>query len=601
MATRSIFLVLLCLTALGCQGKNASTPFEVRSVTPVHAGDSAALYLNEEITVTFSEPIDGLRVTDDNFQMLDEDGHAVPGELSVGTSSVTFKPRAPVRASFDDGSFKPGREYQLVVAGYPRLDCIKSADGRGLHTSEFRRFKAVTITKGASPLLPVGTGTELFTLDVSPEWPLRMAADEAVLRLRFTLPVLPTSVTAEAFRVMRIVEKEIGATEKALEELVVKRMSVVNELPPRGGYAGRTVELAFDSDLKLHTDDLIFVILSRDEHALLDYRGRRVWAGANASTYQVAVDSGNRVHLIDRRFEDLRLLQRDEARIGFTTASGKAVPNAWREAGDGSLGWLRPERDMELSREAYRLPKGADFQFMGLEIPAGITVTLRSDDPIAIRISGSASIRGQLILDTPRATREWAQGSRVQSTDLLGNSTASLVVGGDLQVSGSIRHANEGQGSPLTLFVAGKLDLLGRVIPPGCVFARAGARPPQGAAEGPVLLDCEMHPGSASNQPVQAEAWTEWLALPKGHPLLLDVEAVGLQGLVQLAVQVAPPHPVDASLPHDAPGALQQPVELPLGGPVEVPQGAFLRFRIQGVAGRHGVLPSVEGIAVIAH
>ena len=48
---------------------------------------------------------------------------------------MTYSPDPPLQPSLDDGSFQPGATYQLHIAGNPRPDGVRSADGARLGSS----------------------------------------------------------------------------------------------------------------------------------------------------------------------------------------------------------------------------------------------------------------------------------------------------------------------------------------------------------------------------------------------------------------------------------------------------------------------------------
>ena len=105
----------------------APEPFRITRVSPQLDAQSPRLLLNDSITVYFSADVLPVSVTSDSVTLLDERGLSIPGSLRVGANWVTFQPTPPVTAELNDGSFRPGGAYWLMVAGSPRPDAVRAA------------------------------------------------------------------------------------------------------------------------------------------------------------------------------------------------------------------------------------------------------------------------------------------------------------------------------------------------------------------------------------------------------------------------------------------------------------------------------------------
>ena len=158
-------IVLAGLLAAGCSSSSdgSGTPgtggdFVILRTTP---GNNGQLFLNESIELDFSNEVD-LDSADFNamsFAVRDLNGNAlsepVEGRFALSTATgdepvvdpdtgavirgrrLLFKPKFPLTDSYDDGGFRPGREYtvQLVKGDNRRNVGLLDENGRGLASS----------------------------------------------------------------------------------------------------------------------------------------------------------------------------------------------------------------------------------------------------------------------------------------------------------------------------------------------------------------------------------------------------------------------------------------------------------------------------------
>ena len=160
----------------------------------------------------------------------------------------------------------------LVLAGIPRVDRIRSKSGRSLD----RRisFDIYVADHGQAPaglpaiLRPSASGLPLVlrTSDV----PQLVAADDPRLHLHFTLPVLPSSLQREAFRI-RVLHAGV---------LVPRSVRVVTSPMDDPDFPGSTVEIDLGS-LPEHEDGTRRALVDGDfisvkmlsNSGLVDYAG----------------------------------------------------------------------------------------------------------------------------------------------------------------------------------------------------------------------------------------------------------------------------------------------------------------------------------------
>jgi hypothetical protein len=171
-------IVLATTLAAGCSGGGAgngvpgtSGDFVVLRTTPNNNGQ---LYLNEEISLDFSNKVDigsadfnamSFAVFDLNGKQLSE---PVEGRFALSTAigdqavrdpntgevtegrRLVFKPRFPTTDSYDNGGFRPGREYivQLIKGDHRRNVGLLDDSGRGLESGVSFKF---TTADGTTP------------------------------------------------------------------------------------------------------------------------------------------------------------------------------------------------------------------------------------------------------------------------------------------------------------------------------------------------------------------------------------------------------------------------------------------------------------------
>lgn len=119
----------------GCSGSGSSTgdirtggDFIVLSTEP---SDNAQLFLNDPISIDFSNPVDlsSVNLTTFSFQVFDQIGNPVaepvagsfqlaasPGDTEIGRR-LQFVPVLPTNDLYTNGGFRPGRTYQVQLVG----------------------------------------------------------------------------------------------------------------------------------------------------------------------------------------------------------------------------------------------------------------------------------------------------------------------------------------------------------------------------------------------------------------------------------------------------------------------------------------------------
>lgn len=588
-------------------------PFTVARVSPVLTA-SSQLLLNDAITVYFSEPVDPMSVTRDSFAVLDAAGHAVRGRLHVDGTWVTFEPEPPLAADLRDGSLVPGGEYRLAIAGYPRPDGVRSRRGDLLQQGwqqPFRTAAFAASAAGPAPLRPVQADVRPFVLRPSEPGAAPLPVDDARLQLHFTLPVLPTTVTAAAFDVRLFARSApVGAIERVIPR-------AVRLLPRQPGdeFAGSTVELEFGAQVRtvdgertmtLQPEDLLVVSLVPGEASLRDYAGRTPpqqvqWCnlvpGFAVKTAEWPAATGP-LHWFDA----------DLAAPGFEVTEGGAIrPLVRVEAGDGSLGLLRPTTDVTIAvGEPFDRGDGvrvasADgvFAFAAIDIPAGVTVRVDARARgIQLQVLGRVQIAGRLEILGTAAAADLHPGQLVDPSAIAAVAAVAIVAGSGIDVTGRIDGGGDRGGSVLALITSGGLDVQGS-LPADSLLAteRSGAGAP-GTAVRCRLVRVQMTPGLPPGAEVMASGMTPFVQLPADRAVgALRIRPADTA--MRLAWQVAPADPVARSRPDLAPGRAAPPREIRDGERLEAEPGAFLRLRLQARVVGGAPLPRLLGIDVL--
>ncbi len=562
--------------------------------------DGERVILNQEITVYFSKPIEPLSVTPDTVRVVDSQGHAVaPAGIDVGSQSLSVRPRPPITPSLSDGTLRPDSDYTLEIAGYPQTNAVRSRDGRVLEHAVRRPFRTVGLSGRddyAHPLLPVGMGDEPFTLDPARRLDALMETGE--LRLHFTLPPSPPSVTPAAF----VVHAWDGVAQ-ALRRVSVRSATIVPDASDR--FFGSTVSLQLSADPPLQADDNVDLLIAQEgPHALVDYRGRPIRSAARfgGQRLQVHVQPGSHARVFEVAATDQPVLTPvDPARPGFEVRDGNRItPLVRLAAGEGELGPLRPTASVRWSPPARFDAQGAVVSLASLEIPEGVRLTIAGvPGPLRLLVSGAIRIDGELLLETAMGP-PWdpTLGSWLVETELAGVAGCTLIAGGDIRIGGRVAHVHEGDpslGPALALVAGGGIHLDGRV-PPRTVVA--GEHELKGAIQRGTPVQVRMTTGWAGKEPARAEAVTEWQRVPPWHRGPFGVEVKGARGAIQVLVQTAPAHPIDPTRIDDRREAWSpaQPAE----SVSEIPAGGFVRFVLRADVARDlDELPSVAAIALV--
>ena len=608
-----LVLLLPVFAAVACwPGSPQGDRFEVVRTSPALSAGGAPLLLNDSVTIYFSSPVDPLSVTEDTVTVVDEHGHHVPGSLRTGQNWVTFEPRPPMAPDLGDGSFQPGSFYRLQVAGYPRPDAVRSMDGRRLASAQTQELRIVS----PDPAWPDGRSM-LRPPSIDLPFVLRHAdglqmlpADAPQLRLHFTLPVLPATATADAFRIRWLGDQEIlrprsvRVINSRFDECPGSSVEIDLGTMPRAG--GR------DGVRPLKEGDFIMVSVQNVQAPLRDYRGVPVMAALDQCWNVVA---GTSISLVTWPTQEGGITGEDFVWPGFEFVSGGVRPRARVEAGDGSLGLFRPRADLLL---APGLPfdrgdgvmvvsRGGAFPFLAIDIPAGVTVRVDGrSGPVAMLAAGGAHIAGTLQIGTGSAPLHVPpHGVAVQ--ELIDNSTFSLVAAGDIRLSGSLEVTAPlaSDQTAVTMASAGRIHLVGQ-LPFNSILAVEST---QASANGPSIVGprgqvttavASFTYGMAPGARWMARGSSPWRTLPVDRDGGV-VRLIDWDPSLRASWQVAPGHPVRRGEPDLTVGRVGRSEPVSDQERLAVAVGSFLRFHLEADLDAARVLPQMRELRLVDH
>ena len=589
----------------------ATAPFTIDRTWPRLGAEAAPLLLNDAVTVYFSAPIQPLTVTSDSVALVDADNNRVPGALQMGSNWVTFQPQPPVSATLDDGSFRPGASYRLLLAGMPRPDAIRATDGRRLSNSIALDLQVAGLDQAPNglplPLRPPGVDLPFLLADV----PLQLPASSPRAQLHFTLPVLPTSVTPGAFEVLLLREGDLQPLAVRSVRLLTSRL---DEFP------GSTIELDLGArartsdgrgEVELRSGDYISISLRQGATALRDLAGTTVLPAQEF----LGVVAGSEVALAEWPNDGDAFSAEDGMVPGFEALHGLLRPRVRTEAGDGSLGVFRPRADLVLQPGVpfdrgdgtLVVSRGTTFPFLAIDVPAGVHVVLDAGTAtMQLLAVGGVRIRGRVTVRGPTATLPAVRGQSLPVAALIDQTPVSIVAAGSIAVSGPIvtEQPAAADRTHLLLASAGGIELAA-AVPFQTLLAleesaggteRGRLRGPRGQS---IVLPTTFTYGLAAGAELTVRGLTPWRQLPA------DCEGgvVSLEGAapeLQVAWQFAPPDPVRRDQPDLAVGRAGRWNVAADRSLVAVAPGSFVRFEFSAKVRSGRPLPRLDQLRLLA-
>lgn len=461
MRARHGALAVLCLTACGT---GAPAPPERLELVQIRPKSSEGVFLNEDLVLHFSAPVDPVSITTESLRIRRLDADGAPAERALGRfeivgDRVRFLPRPVLAPDLTDGGYLPGERYEVELRGFPSPDCVRGTDGRPLDGT--LRWSFGTALRGEPP-------GPMFD-DASPERGERLrlvrrriGAGEG-LRFHCAEPLDPATVLAGDFELR---EELDAAGETRLGAPIPLRARLVhNDLrEPAGPGAAAVLELlpapGSGAEGGGGFREGVYRLRVEPDTRLRDFGGNRVWATPPG-------DPWIRVQVLYREERG----QYVESFLGPERRSLVPVPGA-----DGTAHWgpdgaltLRFPRAAGLGRDGRVTLGGeearADLHASRLALPARVRCELAAPGLVVLRSQGSLWIAGDLVrgggpgpsvaddLRPGEDLHAWLERAREREP-----AWTVLVAGGDLVVEGSIDVAG-----PLLLAAGGRLRLSGSV------------------------------------------------------------------------------------------------------------------------------------------
>lgn len=423
------------LGAPSCSRPEAPPPPRLELVQ-IRPQDREGLFLNEELVLHFSDPVDLTSVTRASVAVRDERGAPAAGTLVVEGERVRFLPSPPLSPDLSDGGFRPGTGYTVEVLGFPHPFGLRSVEGAPLSATWRFGFRTVDARSPDAPAFADGTPGVAAPLvpaarTVRPDEPIALDAGE---------PLDPRSLRSEDFVLEGPDERLVRVAARLVEN------HDPAEIPPRGG---TRLELLPERPLVPGR----YVL--RQRPGLVDFGGNPVL---------IALRGGVELFVAGAELREVFV----EGFLGTTRRSSRAVPGAdgtahWSgdglvtvrwpaAAGEGGLGEVLLEGDVAET----------DLAATRLEVPPGATARLPAEGLVVLRAQGRLRVAGRLARSGASGPPIGFRAGETLSAWLARAAAEAspwtvLVAGGDLVVEGSIE-----VDGPLLLVAGGRLRVIGR-------------------------------------------------------------------------------------------------------------------------------------------
>ena len=409
-------LLLVSLSHCG-SGVGEGAPLWLLDFRQADSGDVA---LNEELYFEFSEPLDRASIHEGTIRVKDLEGTSVEGELlTEGSKVVVFVPSLPREADLTDGGFRPGTRYQVTLAGFPRVDGIRSARGELLSQSLVYSFETATDAENESVFFGFPGGQGRFDLDRTVHRPGAELGTLDPIRIVCDRALDPTTLNPDDFTLLALKregegEEEYGEIDLRVSIIENQRDRAVIELSAVSDAAGVGGLRALDPGEYL----LIYGSKGRDFGAGMQLKtldGARVvpaWPGFRTELWvrdrlrELDIDFSDRSRLWSGRPEESDAT----ARWGMGSRGGVSIRYP-RAAGDGHGGegvfgtgprWGRalPRPNGSVGERSVFFevpPEGLDVHGVRVKVPDGTALELLDQGGLfLLRSQGALTIHGRL-------------------------------------------------------------------------------------------------------------------------------------------------------------------------------------------------------------
>lgn len=399
---RATALILPLTLLAGCdEGAVEVRPLRVVGVRHFEGGEPLAL--NEDIVLTFSEPLDAASVTRASVRLTDvSDGSEVRGSWIPDGRTLRFRPQPALAPGLEDGGFHLGADLRLEVCGHPSAARVLGRDGAALERSVLIRCPVVAdparAFRDASPDVTRPLGVPLTEPGHVRTRPLR--ADQPIV-IACAEPLDPRTLNPAEFELVPDRAEPLPQAIRAeLFPIPIREIELLENAPESFGAAGggavlrlfpaRSVEVPLRLPLWRYR-------LERREGAvgpfLADHSGGRPLLAAPL-WFARAADGGPRVEGPSSfTFDFLDSQQHspvfDPSSDGTAhwASSGRLEIRYPRAAGDGG------DRRQVLSGSFAE----GNLQATRLTVPAGEELRLEGEGLVVLRAQGRVDLLGDLV------------------------------------------------------------------------------------------------------------------------------------------------------------------------------------------------------------
>jgi hypothetical protein len=603
----------LC-AALACTGSEGGEPRTLRLVRK-DPGHNQGVFLNEPLSFHFSAEVDPLSVGRESIVIETAKGERARGELEVEGRKVVFRPDVPHAQDLSDGGYRPGVEYLVRIAGFPRPDGIRAATGEPLAQTERWSFTTVALdAPRRGSLFDDPHQEHRKPPDLYPGAPgdYTIGAADAIY-LGSEKQIDPTSVRSGDFKLVRQRVAAGGAEPVCdLFARLVENEPVARRERPRG-IASQSSDKAWRTERRAALIELTPVQPLEPGRYVLQYQPARPPAGEEAwslrdfsrrplflevhgfeRTIQVdgSRDSSARGEAFVEDFvdRDLRtpLVVADCDGTAAWEGSGRVEVHYPLAAGDGSADAV------SLSAEEPR----TDLQATSIDLAPGATCRLAEAPGLVIlRAQGRITLRGNLERRAPLAQPLDCDKERgVPLTGWLARVKAAnpswtiVIAGGDLVIDSEGEIRSE---VPVLLIAGGQIRNSGKSSLPVLRFwsqsGAGGMRTPGGPSDARFELDPPIG-ANPLKRPLRFAVVSG--PVPQTGGIERWISAYSIGGLEPPSSSFRPSHPASEStasswsvryFPADAPHAPD--FSKGATSPVQLPQPGSVRFVVELVLG----------------
>lgn len=412
-------------------------------LSQVRPRSSSGVFLNETLSFDFSRPVDPLSVTRSGLRIRDDQGRAARGVFRVEGERVRFLPDPVLEPDLSDGGFRPGTRYAVVMAGFPALDALRSADGHPLARTWRWSFETAHVTEPRGQMFEDRTPARGSHLVLRTR---RTVRDAPVVLLECEEPVDPSTLFARDFHFVAPSGEEIEVRARLLRnserDTGPRRAAAVIEIAPQAVLQAGRHELRIDPGLRLRDFGGNPLLWQLDPGARQEAVSVVEAGEQKGYLVQDFLDAGDQTTPPVPGADGTARWGQGKVTIRYPAAAGTGA------AGDETLTGKEERKDLHATRIALEQDDECSLTAPGL---------------VVLRAQGALRIRGRLArgggggppMDCVPGERLSAWLARAIAED---PAWTVLIAGGDLEIAGEV--VTQG---PLLLVAGGWIRVSGTV------------------------------------------------------------------------------------------------------------------------------------------